>query len=137
MPGEDWREELEKAAYKSRARAYAPYSKFRVGAAVLAGSGRIYTGANVENASYGLTTCAERVATFNAVAAGERSIRAVAVCTENGVAPCGSCRQVIREFADGPVVVYLLDAEGRGQETTLDALLPYSFGPEDLEAAQE
>jgi len=131
------REALEKAACESRDRAYAPYSRFRVGAAVLAGSGRIYTGANVENASYGLTACAERVAIFKAVAAGERSIRAVAVCTENGVAPCGPCRQVMREFADGRVAVYLLDAEGRGRETTLDALLPESFGPEDLEGGKD
>ena len=131
------REDLEKAACDSRGRAYAPYSRFRVGAAVLAGSGRVYTGANVENASYGLTACAERVAIFNAVAAGERTIRAVAVCTESGVAPCGPCRQVMREFADGPVTVYLLDAEGHGRETTLEALLPDSFGPEDLEGVDD
>lgn len=134
---EERREELATAACDSRAHAYAPYSNFHVGAAVLAGSGRIYTGVNVENAAYGLTTCAERVAIFKAVAAGERSIRAVAVCTENGVAPCGSCRQVMREFADGPVAVYLLDARGYVRETTLDALLPDSFGPEDLEATQD
>lgn len=134
---EERREELEQAACEVRERAYAPYSKFRVGAAVLAGSGRIYTGANVENASYGLTACAERVAIFKAVTAGERTIKAVAVCTENGVAPCGPCRQVMREFAGGPVAVYLVDAEGSGRETTLDALLPDSFGPEDLEGGEE
>ena len=130
---EERREVLEKAACESRPQAYAPYSNFRVGAAVRAGSGRIYTGVNVENASYGLTVCAERVAIFKAAAAGERSIEAVAVCTDNGVAPCGPCRQVMREFAGGPVVVYLLDAGGHSRETTLDALLPDSFGPEYLE----
>lgn len=135
--GQERREELQKAACEIRARAYAPYSKFRVGAAVLGGSGRIYTGVNVENASYGLTVCAERVAIFKAVAAGERSIQAVAVCTVNGVAPCGPCRQVMREFAGGPLAVYLLDAEGHGRETTLDALLPDSFGPEDLEDVED
>ncbi|MDX1686827.1 MAG: cytidine deaminase [Candidatus Promineifilaceae bacterium] len=135
--GQERRGELERAACESRAHAYAPYSKFRVGAAVLAGSGRIYTGVNVENASYGLTTCAERVAIFKAVAAGERSIKAVAVCTESGVAPCGPCRQVMREFAGGPVTVYLLDADGQGRETTLEALLPDSFGPEDLEDVED
>ena len=130
---EERRESLEKAACESRSQAYAPYSEFRVGAAVLAGSGRIYTGVNVENASYSLTACAERVAIFKAVAAGERSIEAVAVCTDNGVAPCGPCRQVMREFARGPVAVYLLDPEGHSRGTTLDDLLPDSFGPEDLE----
>lgn len=136
MPGEERREDLERAACESQERAYAPYSKFRVGAAVLAESGRIYTGVNVENASYGLTMCAERVAIFKAAAAGERAIRAVAVCTDGGVTPCGACRQVMREFARGPISVYLIDAEGGGRETTLDALLPDSFGPEDLEASQ-
>lgn len=137
MPGEERREELERAACESQERAYAPYSDFRVGAAVLAESGQIYTGVNVENASYGLTTCAERVAIFKAVAAGERTIRAVAVCTDSGVAPCGACRQVMREFAKGPMAIYLVDAEGNGRETTLGALLPDSFGPEDLEASQD
>lgn len=126
------REQLGQAACESRSRAYAPYSKFKVGAAVLAESGAIYTGVNVENASYGLTTCAERVAIFQAVAAGERRILAVAVCTESGVTPCGSCRQVMREFAtDLPVL--LLDEEGRSRQTTLSKLLPDSFGPEHLE----
>lgn len=134
--GQTRRNELEKAACEMRARAYAPYSGFCVGAAALGGSGRIYTGLNVENASYGLTVCAERVAIFSAVAAGERSIQAVAVCTDKGVAPCGSCRQVMREFTSGRMDVYLIDSDGHSREMTLDALLPDSFGPEDLESGE-
>ena len=126
------REQLEEEACAVRDRAYAPYSKFRVGAAVLGGSGAMYSGVNVENASFGLTTCAERVAIFKAVSAGERNILAVAVCTESGVTPCGACRQVIREFAsDCPL--FVLDANGNSRETSLKTLLPESFGRGDLE----
>lgn len=125
------RTELEKAACAARRQAYAPYSHFAVGAAVLGGGGEIYTGVNVENAVYGLTICAERAAIFQAVAAGEREIRAVAVCTSNGAAPCGSCRQVMREFAE-ECPVFLVDDAGNSREATLNALLPESFGPEDL-----
>ena len=109
--------------------AYAPYSQFSVGAAVLAESGRIYGGANVENASYGATVCAERAAIFAAVNAGERKLRAIAV-TET---PCGVCRQVMREFADPKsfaIVVATSAADFR--VFTLEALLPESFGPEAL-----
>ncbi|HSM58152.1 MAG TPA: cytidine deaminase [Candidatus Sulfomarinibacteraceae bacterium] len=128
----DQRVQLEQAACESRSRAYAPYSKFQVGAAVLAESGAIYSGVNVENASYGLTTCAERVAIFQAVAAGERRILAVAVCTESGVTPCGPCRQVMREFATD-LPIFILDKEGRSRQTSLSELLPDSFGSEHLE----
>lgn len=132
MDSEERRRILEEAACAVRERAYAPYSEFTVGAAIMAGSGEIYDGANIENASYGLTICAERAAIAKAMSAGERSIQAVAVCTENGVTPCGACRQVIREFAvDCPV--YLVDGEGRRRETSLAALLPESFGKGDLE----
>lgn len=130
---EEMRKTLEEAACKVREQAYAPYSHFLVGAAVESGSGAVYTGANIENASYGLTICAERAAIAQAVSAGERVIRAVAVCTENGVTPCGACRQVIREFAAAECPVYVLDAQGGRQATTLAALLPQSFGPDDLE----
>ena len=109
--------------------AYAPYSQFSVGAAVLAESGRIYGGANVENASYGATVCAERAAIFAAVNAGERKLRAIAV-TET---LCGVCRQVMREFADPKsfeIVVAKSAADFR--VFTLEALLPESFGPEAL-----
>lgn len=132
MDSEGRRRKLEEAACAVRERAYAPYSEFKVGAAIMTGSGAIYDGANIENASYGLTICAERAAIAKAMSAGERSIQAVAVCTENGVTPCGACRQVIREFAaDCPV--YLVDGEGRRRETSLAALLPESFGKGDLE----
>lgn len=126
------RKTLEEAACKAREQAYAPYSNFLVGAAVEGGSGTVYTGANVENASYGLTICAERAAIAQAVSAGERVIRAVAVCTENGVTPCGACRQVIREFAVTECPVYILDAQGGSRATSVAALLPQSFGPENL-----
>lgn len=125
------REALEAAACHSRQNAYAPYSGFAVGAAVLAGSGAIYRGVNVENAAYNPTICAERAAIFAAVTAGERQIQAIAVCTENGATPCGPCRQVMREFArDLPI--YICDAAGNSRETSLIVLLPDSFGPEDL-----
>ena len=129
---EEVRRQLEEAACNVREQAYAPYSNFLVGAAVQAGSGEVYTGANVENASYGLTICAERAAIAKAVSAGERSITAVAVCTENGVSPCGACRQVISEFAAAECPVYIVTAEGSGRATTMAQLLPQSFGSEDL-----
>jgi cytidine deaminase len=124
---------LERAARAAAARAYAPYSRFRVGAAVLAGSGRIYPGCNVENASYGLCMCAERAAILAAVAAGEAAIRAVAVYTPTAAptSPCGACRQVIREFGPDALVLCVCDSAQR-LESTLPKLLPESFGPKNL-----
>ena len=124
-------EKLIEAARAVMAHAYAPYSRFRVGAAVLAG-GTIFSGCNVENASYGLTTCAERVAVFAAVVAGERRIEAVAVVTEaaDTIAPCGACRQVLYEFGPGMTVV--MSAGGGTAVRTLSDLLPLAFGPEHL-----
>ena len=113
-----------------RERAYAPYSRYQVGAAVLTDDGRLVGGCNVENASYGLSNCAERTAIFAAVAQGARGVRAVAVATEVGGSPCGACRQVMHEFApDGvDVPVYLLDKDGAVvRETTVAELLPYGF----------
>jgi cytidine deaminase len=127
------RQKLKAAAKAAAARAYAPYSKFRVGAAVLTGSGKVYSGCNVENASYGLCNCAERTAIFSAVAAGERKIRCVVVYTptKTATAPCGACRQVINEFGpDARVISY---CQGREElDVTLGALLPGAFGPADL-----
>ena len=125
--------ELESAARSAAGRAYAPYSKFRVGAAVLGDSDRIHSGCNVENASYGLASCAERNAIFAAVGAGERAIRAVAIYTPTptATAPCGACRQVIREFGPDAIVISVCDGPDR-LESTLGDLLPRSFGPEDL-----
>jgi cytidine deaminase len=124
---------LEKSARAAARRAYAPYSNFRVGAAVLGGTGKIYAGCNVENASYGLCNCAERTAIFSAAAAGERKVRAVVVYTPTATPtmPCGACRQVINEFGPAAMVVSICDRAGR-IETTLTQLLPEAFGPADL-----
>ena len=117
---------LIEAAQSARAHAYAPYSTYHVGASVLAGSGRIYSGCNVENTSYGLTVCAERVAILKAISEGEREIAALVVATENGATPCGACRQVLFEF--GPTARVLLSgADGTLKEMALDDLLPDAF----------
>jgi cytidine deaminase len=128
-----FRRRLLAAARAAAKLAYAPYSKFRVGAAVLTSSGKIYAGCNVENASYGLSNCAERTAVFKAVAEGERQIVAVAVYTptRRPTPPCGACRQVIHEF--GPRAVILCTCRSRERfETTLGQLLPGAFGPKSL-----
>ena len=117
---------------EARQRAYVPYSKYRVGAALLGKSGRIYTGVNIENAAYPVTVCAERVAVFKAVSEGEKQFDAISVVTDNGGSPCGSCRQVLAEFGLDTVV---LIADGDGnlmQETTVRELLPGAFTPKDL-----
>ena len=123
---------LQEAALNARQNAYAPYSKYRVGAALLTRGEQIFVGCNVENASYGLSNCAERTAVFTAVCAGIQEFIAVAVATENGGSPCGACRQVLAEFAprDGsPMQVFLLDKDGNVvRETNLALLLPESFG---------
>lgn len=120
---------LTRAARAVRARAWAPYSRFRVGAAVLAG-GAIHRGCNVENASYGLTVCAERNAVAAAVAAGARRVEAVAVAsgTAPPTPPCGACLQVLAELGRPETVVLLVGARGTRVETTLGELLPRAFG---------
>jgi cytidine deaminase len=128
--------ELVLQAKAARERAYAPYSSYLVGAALLGRSGRVYTGCNVENAVYPLVTCAERVAVTKAVSEGEREFVALAVVTENAGSPCGSCRQVLREFGED-VVVLIADVAGNYRETTVAALLPDSFGAGDLEDGAE
>ena len=120
------------AALQARANAHAPYSHYRVGAAVLGASGRVYAGCNVENASYGLTVCAERVAICSAIAAGETAIAALAVVTDDGATPCGACRQMLLEF--GPEAwIYVARVAGTHRETTLSALLPEAFGAPDAD----
>jgi len=116
------------AARRARENAHAPYSNFRVGAAVRANSGRIYGGCNVENASYGLTCCAERVAIFKAVSEGERGFDAIAVVTdaETLTPPCGACRQIIWEFC-GDVPVILADLAGNSEKMSAAELLPRAF----------
>lgn len=126
------------AARDVRDRAYAPYSRFKVGSAVLAATPKgteIFAGCNVENASFGLTICAERNAVFQAVASGARSIIAVSVVTDAPVPtmPCGACRQVLREFGPDMVVVGAT-LDGQIRRYRLSHLLPDSFGPEDLPA---
>lgn len=124
---------LEKSAREAAKASYSPYSQFKVGAAILTGSGQTYAGANIENASYGLCNCAERTAIFTAAAAGERDIRAVVVYTPTAqpTLPCGACRQVINEFGPDALIVSVCDSSER-LETTLSALLPAAFGPGDL-----
>jgi cytidine deaminase len=131
MVTEEQLEMLLRAACEVRDRAYAPYSNYSVGAAILTDDGRVFTGVNVENAAYGLTNCAERSAVFSAVTAGARRIVAVVVCTDNAGSPCGACRQVLSEFA-GDIPVWLSDGAGQVRETTLYTLLPDHFGPEHL-----
>ena len=120
------------AANTARQRAYVPYSKYRVGAAVRTKNGRVFTGVNVENAAYPQTMCAERVAIFKAVSEGEQDFEAIAVVTDNGGSPCGGCRQVLAEFGLNTLV---LIANGEGKvmnEMTVQALLPEAFTPEKL-----
>ncbi len=119
-------------ANEARKRAYAPYSNYRVGAALRAKSGKIYTGVNVENAAYPQTMCAERVAIFKAVSEGEMEFEMIAVATDNGGSPCGGCRQVMAEFGLDAIVL-IADGEGRLQkQMTVDELLPEAFTPKHL-----
>jgi len=119
------------AARQARQNAYAPYSGFAVGAALRTRSGRVFTGSNVENASYGLTICAEQVAVTKAVSEGERDLEAIAVVSKGAVAPCGACRQVLAEF-NPDLRVILADVEGNCREFRLSELLPEAFLPGDL-----
>jgi cytidine deaminase len=125
-------EELIDLAKQVRKKAYAPYSHYKVGAALLGKSGKIYTGCNVENASYGHTVCAERTAVLKAVSEGEREFEAVAVVTKNGGSPCGACRQVLSEFSP-ELIIYIANKDGEYRTTTLKKLLPDSFTPAHLE----
>jgi len=118
-------------------KAYAPYSGYSVGAALIADSGKVYDGANIENAVYPVTVCGERVAIFKAISEGEKSFSTLAVVTKNGGTPCGSCRQVMAEFSPhGLVLIANLKGELVG-EYRVDQLLPSAFGDGDLEEARE
>jgi cytidine deaminase len=120
-------------ACAARKNAYVPYSHYAVGAAVLAKSGKVYAGCNVENAAYPTGLCAERVAIFKAVSEGERELAALAVVTSNAGSPCGACRQVFSEFADDDAIVILSTARGnRRKRFTMWQILPDRFGPEHL-----
>lgn len=128
---------LERAAREAQARAYAPYSGFKVGAALLTSSGEIFTGANVENASYGLTVCAERTACIAAALAGHRDIRAICVVTDASppASPCGMCRQTLLEFTPDPtkVRVIAVGPDGKPAEWTVAELIPHGFTGKQLD----
>ena len=125
-------EQLIEQAQKAQERAYCPYSHYHVGAAVLTDSGHVILGCNVENAAYGETICAERVALTAAVAAGHSGFTAIAVATRDGGSPCGACRQVMSEL--GPAMaVYLANENGEYRTTTVQDLLPDAFTPASLD----
>ena len=133
-------EELIMEAGKARQMAYAPYSKFKVGAALVTKDGKIYHGCNVENASYSVTNCAERTAFFKAVSEGEREFEKIAIvggmegtAAEEMCAPCGVCRQVMMEFCNAEnFQIILADGKGKWIQISLKELLPYGFGPKNL-----
>jgi cytidine deaminase len=132
MLTDELRQDLIQHAIEARRWAYAPYSNYPVGAALLADSGRVYCGVNVENAAYPTGICAERVAVYKAVSEGEREFQAIAVVTANGGTPCGSCRQVLSEFGL-EIRVIVADEQGRiVLETDVAGLLPGAFRPGDL-----
>ncbi len=126
----DWQQRLIQGARQARRRAYAPYSRYRVGAALLTASGKVYQGANIENAAYPVTVCAERVAVFKAVSEGEREFVAIAVVSANGAYPCGSCRQVLAEFGLDTVVLIAKEDGSLIHQASLGELLPGAFRPE-------
>ncbi|MBQ9694581.1 MAG: cytidine deaminase [Kiritimatiellae bacterium] len=126
-------EDLLRAARTVAENAYAPYSKFTVGAAIMADDGRIFTGCNVENVSFGLTVCAERIALFKAVSEGVRHFTALALCAPESVTPCGACRQVLAEFCEPNLPIALTTgADDTIQMTTLGALFPSPFDTDAL-----
>ncbi len=126
------KESLWQAALEAREFAYTPYSNYKVGAALLTASGKVYSGCNIENAAYGPGNCAERTAIFKAVSEGEREFVALALATENGGTPCGICRQVIREFSN-VMTIYVGNMQGILREYLISELLLDGFGPENLE----
>ncbi len=124
---------LAQSARRARTRSRSPYSKFRVGSALLTSGGKVFTGCNIENSSFGLTICAERTALFKAVSEGYSRFRAIAVATDEStfVAPCGACRQVILELA-GDIDVVLVNRRGGIMVMKASDLIPHPFGPNDL-----
>lgn len=130
------KEKLVSAAMEARKRAYAPYSKYAVGAALLTSSGEVYTGVNIENAAYPSSMCAERVAVFKAVSDGIHDIRAIAVVTQNAGSPCGACRQVLAEFGM-EIIVLIANTQGDViREVQLSELLPGAFTASFLEGSE-
>ena len=127
-------ENLSKIANAMLEKAYVPYSKFPVGAALVTKEGKIYTGCNIENASYPLTNCAERTAIFKAVSEGDKDFQTIIVTadTEGPVSPCGACRQVLVEFCEPEMPVLLTNKKGDIKETTVSELLPGAFREKDM-----
>lgn len=121
-------------AIEARKKAYAPYSNFQVGAAVLTKNNEVFLGCNIENASYGLTNCAERTAIFKAVSEGEKEIKAIVIVgdTDGPISPCGACRQVMAEFCDENTKIILTNLKGDSVDTTINELLPGFFSSKDL-----
>ena len=134
MLPDELRQKLIETALEARKWAYAPYSGYDVGAALLTSSDRIYDGVNVENAAYPSSMCAERVAVFKAVSEGERDFVAVVVASSNGGTPCGACRQVLAEFGLNTLIIIVNEQGEVIRETTLENLLPAAFLPEDLKS---
>ncbi|MCM3666059.1 cytidine deaminase [Mesobacillus subterraneus] len=126
---------LVEKAIEARSKAYVPYSKFQVGAAIVMNNDEVYLGCNIENASYGLTNCAERTAIFKAVSEGATEIKAIAVVgdTEGPISPCGACRQVIAEFSNDDTKIYLANLNGDVMETTISEILPGYFSSKDMD----
>lgn len=127
-------QELVQKAIDAKQKAMPTYSNFHVGAALLTKSGKIYLGANIENASYGLTICAERTAAFNAILEGEREFEAIAIAgdSDDYISPCGACRQVLMELCGKDLSVYMVNSKGEYKLSTMEDLLPYSFNLEFL-----
>ena len=125
--------ELIEKALEGQKKSYAPYSRYFVGAAVRTKSGKIYTGCNVENASYGLGNCAERTAVFKAVSEGDKDLETIVIVTRDGGMSCGACRQVLNEFNPNMNIITVDENHKVRHEVTLNELLPYAFGPSNLE----
>ena len=126
--------DLVQQAINAKQKAMPTYSNFHVGAALLAKSGKLYIGANIENSSYGLTICAERTAVFNAILEGEREFEAIAIAgdSEEHLSPCGACRQVLMELCGKDLNVYMVNSKGEYKLSSMEDLLPYSFNQEFL-----
>jgi len=126
--------ELVHQAINAKSKAMPTYSDFHVGAALLAKSGKVYLGANIENSSYGLTICAERTAVFQAVLEGEREFEAIAIAgdSDDYISPCGACRQVLVELCGKTLQVFMVNGKGEFKQHSIDELIPYSFGKEFL-----